>query len=196
MRRHLGDIILDSSLFTIIHNGLSVKSVNEHQRLIDISFPLPSAQTIDRPPVDPELASRFIPSEILTQTIRGEFRQVVCLFIDLPTVRTEAQLAIFMQSVFSLQARYGGFLKGIDFGDKGSNLLLFWGVPQSYENDVERALNFILDLQIQTSIPINAGVTYFTANAGFLGSALREDYVCFGRGVSLAARFMVAAPRG
>ena len=33
------------------------------------------------------------------------------------------------------------------------------------ENDIERALNFVLDLQAQTSIPINAGVTYRIAHA-------------------------------
>jgi class 3 adenylate cyclase len=126
----------------------------------------------------------------------GEFRHVVNLFVNIPTVRTEAQLAIFMQSIFALQDRYGGLFNGLDFGDKGSNLLLFWGAPVAYKTDVERALNFILDLQTRTSIPINASVTYRVAHAGFIGSPLREDYTCFGRGVNLAARFMTAAPRG
>jgi hypothetical protein len=57
-------------------------------------------------------------------------------------------------------------------------------------------LNFILDLQSLTSIPVNAGVTYVIAHAGFIGSAFLEDYTGYGRGVNLAARFMTRAARG
>ena len=66
----------------------------------------------------------------------------------------------------------------------------------THENDIERALDFILDLQIQTSIPINAGITYRIAHAGFAGGDFRKEYTTYGRGVNLAARFMSAAPRG
>ena len=87
--------------------------------------------------------AHFFPLGLVTQPHRGEFRQVVNLFIRLPTVRTETQLAIFMRSLFALQDRYGGLLNRLDFGDKGSNLLLFWGAPTAFENDVERALEAI-----------------------------------------------------
>jgi predicted ATPase len=148
------------------------------------------------PPADPAVTSHFFPEALLSLTYSGEFRQVVNLFISLPTVRTEAQLAIFMQTLFELQDRYGGMLNKLDFGDKGSNLLLFWGAPVAYENDIERALDFILALQPLTSIPINAGVTYQIAHAGFIGSPLFEEYTCYGKGINLAARFMTSAPRG
>jgi tetratricopeptide (TPR) repeat protein len=82
------------------------------------------------------------------------------------------------------------------FGDKGAHLFLIWGAPRSYENDVERSLNFIYELQTRTTIPINAGVTNHIAHAGFVGSELAEEYSAFGRGANLAARFMTAAPRG
>jgi predicted ATPase len=66
----------------------------------------------------------------------------------------------------------------------------------AFENDIERALNFILDLQTLTSIPISAGVTYRMSHAGYSGGRMHEEYTCFGRGVNLAARFMTSAPRG
>jgi hypothetical protein len=59
-----------------------------------------------------------------------------------------------------------------------------------------RALNFVLNLQTQTAIPINGGVTHRIAHAGFIGSELAEEYAAYGRGVNLAARFMSVAPRG
>jgi len=101
-----------------------------------------------------------------------------------------------MQTVFELLDRYGGMVSKIDFGDKGSNVLLLWGMPVKYENDIERALNSILSLQSMTSIPVNAGVTYQIAHAGFIGSPYLEDFTAYGRGASLAARFMTQAARG
>ena len=68
-------------------------------------------------------------------------------------------------------------------------------MPITYENDIERALGFVLALQSRTSISISAGITYRIAYAGFSGSPLREEYTAYGRGVNLAARFMTAAPR-
>lgn len=73
-------------------------------------------------------------------------------------------------------------------------LLLFWGAPTSHENDVERVLNFMLDLQTRTDIPLRAGITYQTVYAGFVGSPLREEYTCYGLSVNLAARLMTSAP--
>jgi predicted ATPase/class 3 adenylate cyclase len=195
-RAKSGEILMDEALHGLLLAWIEVVKVEGFYRLSGIKGLLPSAEPYLPPDIDPELQGIFFPRELVEQALSGEFRQVVNLFIMLPTVRTEAQLRIFMQTLFELQDRYGGLLNRLDFGDKGSNLLLFWGVPTAFENDIQRVLDFILDLQMQTSIPINAGVTYQIAHAGFIGSALREEYTCYGRGVNLAARFMTAAPRG
>lgn len=191
-----GDIILDSEFYSHVCERATVDVLREYYRLTGISDQLPSSKKIIIAQPDLEIHSLFFPKALLTQEFSGEFRQLVSLFINLPTVRTETQLDIFMQSLFELQDQYGGILNRLDFGDKGSNLLLFWGAPLAYENDIERALNFILDLQTRTSIPINAGVTYRMAHTGFIGSSLREEYTGYGEGVNLAARFMTTAARG
>jgi predicted ATPase/class 3 adenylate cyclase len=191
-----GEVILDARLYERVQSFVTAEAVDEYFRLAAIPGTLAEPLAVDLPPADVDLTARFLPRELLTQPFGGEFRPVTHLFVNLPTVRTETQLGIFMQSLFDLQDRYGGVLSRLDFGDKGSNLLLFWGVPAIYENDVQRCLNFILDLQAQTSIPISAGVTYQLAHAGFVGSDLSEEYTCYGRGVNLAARFMGVAPRG
>jgi predicted ATPase/class 3 adenylate cyclase/Tfp pilus assembly protein PilF len=191
-----GDVILGADFFAVVQEAATAAPVADHYRLTGISAVLPAARELGSLPADLDIMARFHRQGLVTRAFSGEFRDVVSMMISLPTVRTATQLTIFMQSMFTLQDRYGGLLNGLDFGDKGSNLLLFWGAPVAYENDVERALDFILDLQTRTSIPINAGVTYRIAHAGYVGSPLREDYTCFGRGVNLAARFMTTAPRG
>ena len=191
-----GEIVLASALYERVRSHVSVERMEDYYRLKGLVGKLPAAEPVQNLAAKLEIQKRFYPEKLVTQASSGDFRQVVNLFIGLPTVRTRAQLEIFMQSLFVLQDKYGGLLNRLDFGDKGSNLLLFWGAPATYENDVHRALNFILELQTQTSIPINAGVTYQIAHAGFVGSALREEYTCYGRGVNLAARFMAAAQRG
>ncbi len=195
-----GDIIIGARLHDLIGPMVNAEPLADqagnYQRLRAVSASAPAVELSGPRSADFEVMTRFFPSSVVYQEHSGEFRQVLNLFINLPTVRTEDQLAIFMRSMFALQDRYGGLLNRLDFGDKGSNLLLFWGAPVAHENDVARILNFVLDLQTVTSIPINAGITYRLAHAGFVGSAQREEYTCYGRGVNLAARFMTAAPRG
>ena len=191
-----GDVIMDARLREALAGQIRTRPEGAYHRLLSVEAELPAPQTVIPPVVDLSLMSRFIPSELLSQLQTGEFRLVVYLFIHLPSVRTEVQLNIFMQTLFDLQDHYGGLLNRLDFGDKGAHLLLFWGVPSAFENDVDRCLNFTLDLQARTSIPISAGVTYQLAHAGFIGSELHEEYTCYGQGVNLAARFMSAAPRG
>ncbi len=164
-------------------------------RLLTAPSDLPASGEITLPPDDPSGAAAFFPAGIVGQELSGEFRQVVNLFLGLPGRPTHDQLAAIMGHVFDLQERYGGLLNHIDFGDKGCTLLFFWGAPTALENDVERALNFVLDLQAAVPM-LRAGLSYRIAHAGFVGSSLQEEYACYGRGVNLAARLMAAAPEG
>jgi predicted ATPase/class 3 adenylate cyclase len=191
-----GEVVLDALAHQQLQDLVTTEAADEYFRLTAVEARLPAALPVNLPQPDLDLVARFLPREVVTQPPGGEFRQVTHLFVNLPTVRTEAQLDIFMQNLFELQDQYGSLLSRLDFGDKGSNLLLFWGALAAFENDVERCLNFVLDLQAQTSIPISAGVTYQLAHTGLIGSDLSEEYTCFGRGVNLAARFMSIAPRG
>jgi len=191
-----GETIVDATIFDTLQPYIQCEQVSDHFRVLDVKDVIPGSDLPALESPDLDLISLFYPRELITQKHPGEFRQIVNMFISLPTVRTEEQLSIFMQYFFDLQDQYGGLLNRIDFGDKGSHILLFWGTPVAYENDIGRALNFILSLQTETSIPIRAGITYKIAHAGFIGAPLREDYTCYGQGVNLAARFMSAAPRG
>ena len=164
-------------------------------RHLPVLPPLPvAAATPSAAPIDLSLASTFFPPDLLTNPISGEFRQVLNLFINLPGYPDHDELSAILAVIFQLQAQYGGYLEGVDFGDKGCTLLLFWGAPVSHENDLLRALNFALELR--EIIPFRAGLTYRLARAGFLGAELWESYTCYGRGVNLAARLTTAAAWG
>ncbi len=138
----------------------------------------------------------FIPAAILERATSGDFRQVVSVFVKLMGIETDQDLAIFMQSVFTLQQQLGGYLNRVDFGDKGCNKLLYWGMPTSYENDLERALDFVLELGNHTPGTFRAGITYRPMYAGLAGSPDRGEFTCYGDGINLAARLMIAAPWG
>ncbi len=166
-----------------------------HGRLLPVLPEIPVAAAFPTiPPPDLTLGRTFFPSDLFTNPISGEFRQVLNLFINLPGEPDHDELSAFLAVIFRLQEQYGGYLEGVDFSDKGCTLLLLWGAPTSHENDLLRALNFVLELR--QVIPFRAGLTYQLARAGFLGAELWESYTCYGRGVNLAARLMTAAAWG
>ncbi|MCB0209272.1 MAG: tetratricopeptide repeat protein [Anaerolineae bacterium] len=191
------EIILSQRLYHRLETAVTVEPLNNNAHFVKmIAFlePLPEAAPINLPPVTVEQASAFNPATLVQQTAPGEFRHALNVFINLQTVETHEQLAAIMHIVFQLQQQYGGYLNRVDFGDKGCHLLLFWGAPIAYETDIERSLNFLLNLQAAIATPMRAGVTYRISHAGFIGSNLREEYTCYGRGINLAARQMTHAP--
>jgi predicted ATPase/class 3 adenylate cyclase len=190
-----GEVILDPAFQDSVRDLVSTEGRDGFFQLTGMREFLPAPLPITVREQDPALVERFFPSELYAQRHLGEFRQVVYLFVSLEGSGVEARLHPFMQAIFDLQARYGGLLS-LHFGDKGAHVMLLWGAPAAHENDVQRALNFVLDLQAREEGRLRAGLTYRIAHAGFIGSGLAEQYAAFGRGANLASRFMSAAPQG
>lgn len=190
-----GDIIIVKEIFDQLGADIKADSRATYYRLSWLSdnFPLPKA--INFPQVTSDIARIFAPEEVITQDLRGEFRQAVNLFMRIPDL-TAGQLENFMYTFFDLQTRYGGLIDRIDFGDKGCSMIVLWGAPVAYENDIGRALNFIIDLESQVDFHITAGLTYYISHAGYIGGSRFENYTCYGWGINLAARFMMNAPEG
>jgi predicted ATPase/class 3 adenylate cyclase len=190
-----GDILLTRGIWQLLRAEIDVSPCNSFQRFEKFRVELPRPSRVKFPPIDLGIARRFMPEDVIAHDMRGEFRQIVNLFMRFPDL-ADRQLRDLMSRVFDLRNKYGGLLNRIDFGDKGCNLLLLWGAPVAYENDIARALNFLLDLKSRVDFPITSGVTYYIAHAGYLGSALCEDYTCYGWGINLASRFMMSAASG
>ena len=190
-----GDILLTDEICEELGTDIKTDSLASFHRLSWVADNLPLPSPINLPPVDPAIASIFALKEVVSQDMRGEFRQTVHLFMRIPDLADE-KLAQFMVTFFDLQSHYGGMIDRIDFGDKGCNMIVLWGAPVAYKNDIGRALNFTLDLQAQVNIPITAGITYYISHAGFIGGQLFENFTCYGWGINLAARFMMGASQG
>ena len=192
-----GDIVADPISYNLLKDVVRAVPVDDCFLIRDVIVDLPAPLPLPPPkPVD-DLVDIFFADEVTRLPIAGEFRQAVNLFIDIPaSISDEALIAPFMETVYLLQEQYGGYFLRPDLGDKGFNLLMFWGAPTTHENDVDRALNFILELSLRTRITLRAGISYRMAYAGFIGSSQREDYTAYGWGVNLAARMMERAGSG
>jgi len=190
-----GEIILTQAMHDLIEEDARTRPNESFHRFIRFRVEMPQKMVGEFPPVDLNISRVFMPEEVVLDGMRGEFRQIVNLFIRIPDLPDD-ELESFVNVVFELRKKYGGLVSRLDFGDKGCNMLLLWGAPLAYENDIGRAVNFILELRSKADIPITAGMTYYIAHAGYLGSDLCEDYTCYGWGVNLAARFMMNAPDG
>ncbi|HEX6269798.1 MAG TPA: tetratricopeptide repeat protein, partial [Anaerolineales bacterium] len=190
-----GDVLLTAGMAKLLQGQIMTVPHASYQRLDGFRVDLPDPTPIHFPPVDLDISRHFMPEEVITHDVRGEFRQIVNLFMRFPDLSHEA-LQHLMAIVFKLRKKYGGLVSRLDFGDKGCNMLMLWGAPVAYENDIGRALNFMLALQSKVDFPITAGATYYISHAGYLGSALCEDYTCYGWGVNLASRFMMGADIG
>lgn len=190
-----GETFLSRSLADILRDDILVERGEAFHRLTGIRSQLPAPNPLKFPSFDADISRIFIPEIILHRDERGEFRQAVNLFMRFPDLPNE-KLWEFVQTLFRLKDQYGGLINRLDFGDKGCNMLMLWGAPVAYENDIGRALNFLLDLKNSVDFPITTGVTYYLAHAGFLGGEIFECYTCYGWGVNLASRFMMSAPEG
>ncbi len=189
-----GEIVLCPALHKALGENVSGQLQNEHLVLTKFSGNVPAPLEITIPFPNPEHLKVFCSDDVSSHDLTGEFRPAVNLFISIPQKdEGEINLEPFLQKVFTLQDRYGGLFSRVDIGDKGTNLLMFWGAPLAQENDVQRALNFFLELLKESNISMKAGITYRLAYAGYMGGELQEEYTCYGWGVNLAARLMTAA---
>jgi len=136
-------------------------------------------------------------------TWRGEFRQVVNIFISFdPSPEVDALIDPFMTTILNTVANHGGYFNKLDASDKGPMILILFGAPIAYENDLERATDFLIALREQTeasalrAIRWRAGVSCGTVYAGIMGSAERCEYTAIGSVVNLASRLTTAATWG
>jgi len=195
-----GGIILTSDVYARLPAGKAiVNDFTPYCQLIGLADSVDHAQPAPLSPSMPTGVEHFFPSWLAQRELGGEFRQIVAIFINLMELPSGPAGEQFQQALFQYLAQYGGYLCSIGrFGhhDRACTLILFWGAPTSHENDVTRALRFVLDLRQAAPIPMRVGITYHLAYAGFIGSAQRTEYTCYGLYIALAARQMANAQQG
>lgn len=198
---HAGDILLTDAVYRRLNpQSAPAQPHGDHWQLTHLRHtPLTPPPPVAPPPPAAGSDAFFPPS--LLPPVQGEFRQVVTLFVNLQTLphHQTVEATIFPARFFQLLHQYEGYLCRIGrIGDKdaGGTLLLFWGAPISYENDVERALTFALALRDIAPFPVRMGISTGMAYAGFVGAEAHAEYTCHGAYVNLAARQMILAEWG
>jgi len=155
------------------------------------------------PEADVALTTHFFPKEVFENQSIGEFRNVVSVFLSFEGVRSHEALDHFATVVLDQSENFGGYFKEIDFGDKGGVMLCLFGAPIAFENNTERALEFVAavredlaQLTELTGAKFRVGMASGQAFTGVIGSAERCQYAAAGARVNLGARLMAQAEWG
>lgn len=186
-----GDILLDAAF----HQNMPRKDVVPFaQGVFKLSgAPRPMVMRPAPPPRITSDGAHFVAPGVIDFPAQGEFRNVSSVFLSFEQVSDIPGLISFLHDHSN---RYGGTFTGLDFGDKGVNSLVHFGAPIAHENDLDRALDFALEVRrdLSASLKVRAGVTSDIRYAGFNGGTQRKEFACIGRSTNLAARLMMKAP--
>ncbi|MEO0732553.1 MAG: adenylate/guanylate cyclase domain-containing protein [Bacteroidota bacterium] len=202
-----GDIVMDEVMQTLVEGRTVVAEevVDGAFRVVgDLPDELAGKPIIPLtlPAVDTETANIFLPPEVVRYDQVGEFRAVVSTFLSFEGIYTHEELDRFATVVLNQTKDFGGYFKEVDYGDKGSLMVVFFGAPVSYENNAVRALEFALTVESelnaireesQHDFRFRFGLTVGTAFTGIVGGKERAQYACVGNLVNLAARIMSSA---
>ena len=201
-------IITDDKLLSLIpknqqHIFNTIKHNEQYYRINEINMSLEK----DTEPVsekgnmsvdlDRDIVKLFMPDNVINYSGIGELRDIVSVFISLnEELHNYEDLNTFVKNTLEELNNIGGYFKGFDFGDKGGTLLAIFGAPVSYENNIIRALNFILTVKEIYGDKIKAGISYGTVYTGIVGSKRRYNYDVLGDIVNLSSRLMSNAGWG
>lgn len=155
------------------------------------------------PVLDRKILSKFFSKEVIQYDHSGEFRNVISVFISFSGVDSHLGLNQFVSVVLDQIQNFSGYFKEVDFGDKGGVLFALFGAPVTFENNIERALEFVVslqqelkDLQRTTPLRFRIGITSGNAFTGIVGGVERCQYAAVGNRINIAARLMIRAKDG
>ncbi|MCB0594567.1 MAG: tetratricopeptide repeat protein [Phaeodactylibacter sp.] len=197
------DIVIDEALRQNLPKG-QFALLDLEAGFYKIKGGIPSEESsiipVELPPIERGVAMQFLPDAVARYNQEGEFRTVISVFISFEGVDTHALLNDFASIVLDQINSFSGYFKEIDYGDKGGVMVGFFGAPVSFENNSDRALEFISsireelrELQSTSSLRYRVGVTIGTAYTGIVGGVERCQYAAVGNRVNLAARLMTYA---
>ena len=201
-----GEIVVDKSVQEILVRLGGEMDIVKRGFFFLKSFPdftVRRATQEKTPKLIEEIAQKYLPPEVIQYNSVGEFRPVTSVFISFSGASDHRRLNTFSTIVLEQAHIYGGYLKEVDFGDKGGLMLIFFGAPVSFENNVERALQFAVGVNQQlkntkksTEVKTRIGITSGTAYTGLIGGEERCQYAAMGDKVNIAARLMMNAEWG
>ena len=192
------DIVLDKKLVDLLDiKDIDIEKLDDtYFKLLSIKKQEKKIETVSISEIEKEIAGKFLPKSVLNYKYKGEFRDVVSVFISFVEPDSFEKLNKFISNILNKVKKFGGYFNSLDFGDKGSNMLIIFGAPISYEDSIKRSINFIQWLKDKFKDKIRVGITFGTVYAGLVGSEKRCAYTCLGDVINLSARFMMKANWG
>lgn len=143
---------------------------------------------------------KFVSQSIINFKNVGEFRDVISVFVNfngpVSSDKIKSFLSLFMKEVI----RFSGYLKDIEFSDRGGVAVCYFGAPLAHETYYKNAFDFIQTIKKiicfdknPDKIKIRAGMTLGKNFTGIIGGEERSQYSVLGNSVNLASRFMEVA---
>ena len=159
-------------------------------RTLSINAPVPRDAQLDHRDSSP-----FMPRALQQIGNASEFRKVIVAFISFKIPENGSTLNNFIKHIITKVEAAGGFLKDLDFGDKGAMMVLVFGATSSRDDNLSRAVDFLVKTkQISTSVTWRASVTTDSAYIGFIGQGERKRLSILGNVMTLAARIVIITP--
>jgi class 3 adenylate cyclase/predicted ATPase len=204
------EIILDKNTFLKIENQCKSEKINENFVKLKYLYKTPTfIEEVEEMEIADQIIKDFLIPSVYRQIKEGsekflsEHRPVTSCFVSFPAIDLKDDekrnyLQKYFLDVIELLIGFGGSFNRMDMGDKGSKFLCFFGAPETYADNEERAVSFALELKkIEKelkdfkgqSIGISSGVAY----CGIVGSPIRKEYTVMGDIVNVSARLMTAA---
>lgn len=189
-----GEIVLDAGLLPLFdqHNFTIIQEMGRHL-LKDWAYNIPLSLG------DPSThdSTAFFPGYLHNRFRKGEFRAVTSLFIHIPDNLDDDMMARWLVTTCSIIERYQGYVKEMDFTDKGALLVSFFGAPVNAGDSRRNASDVALAIREKWDDSLGSikiGMTTGPAFCGLAGNRFRRQYIVAGRAVNLAARLALSAP--
>ena len=204
------EIIIDKSVKDLIKNCIDFEDLNDSFfKLIGLKEEAKPEKISEVQVIPSDKIKRFLIPSVYNQIQAGgekllsEHRPVIPCFVSFPSINLEEEegckiLQNYFFKVSDLLKSFGGSFNRMDMGDKGSKFLSFFGAPETYSDNEERAVAFALQLKkLEGEIPDikgqSIGITSGIAYCGLVGSQERQEYTIMGDVVNVSARLMSEA---
>lgn len=171
--------------------SVSQKSGNTNYLLESIDYPmdLPGAISFPLyPDMEPNI-QLYLQQAVLLHAKSGavrslaELRTISVIFLNLTSPFKDEKLSELQQTISEMQTvieKYEGTIRQFMIDDKGSVLIVGFGLPpKSHNDDPVRALRTAIDLlniSKKLNVPASIGVTTGKAFCGDVGSKTRKEY--------------------
>ena len=209
-----GDVIFSPQAWRLIDGHLSGRAdADGFARLDPVHYPLPSHRPIQygwhklnqaQQQQAQQALESYIPLAIQARLKNqtewlAELRRMTVMFvgvsgIDYEASNASARLHRLVQATQEVTYALEGTLDKVAVDDKGTVILILFGVPPyTHEDDARRAVTCSLRLQAiaeQQGLQMTIGIAEGSVFAGPVGAPSRKEYTVIGNQVNVAARLM------